>query len=117
MLRLSQIESAKAYASRALRAFSGLAGALKFKYKDIEMGIDLEPEKGLADNGDLEGDLTALLVELGSAAAAVKTVIVLFIDELQHIEQDQFAALISALYRCAQLKLPITMVGLAYRNY
>jgi hypothetical protein len=111
MLRLSQIESAKAYASRALRAISGLAGALKLKYQDIEVGIDFEPEKGLADNGDLEGDLTALLVEVGSAAAAAKTVIVMFIDELQYIKQDQFAALISALHRCAQLKLPITMVG------
>jgi AAA ATPase domain len=111
MLRLSQIESAKAYASRALRAISGLARALKLKYQDIEVGIDFESEKGLADNGDLEGDLTALLVEVGSAAAAAKTVIVLFIDELQYIEQDQFAALISALHRCAQLKLPITMVG------
>lgn len=111
MLRLSQIESAKAYASRALRAISGLAGALKVKYQDIEVGIDFEPEKGLADNGDLEGDLTALLVEVGLAAAAAKTVIVLFIDELQYIEQDQFAALISALHRCSQLKLPVTMVG------
>jgi hypothetical protein len=36
---------------------------------------------------------------------------VLFIDELQYIPQDQFAALIAALHRCAQLKLPVTIVG------
>jgi hypothetical protein len=33
----------------------GGAKALKIKYEDIEVGLDFEPEAGLADNGDLEG--------------------------------------------------------------
>ena len=98
-------------AHKALRAVAGLAKGLKFKYNDIEVRIDFEPEKGLADNGDLEGDLTALFVEAGNAATASGTVLVLFVDELQYIKQDQFAALISALHRCGQLKLPLTLVG------
>jgi hypothetical protein len=36
---------------------------------------------------------------------------VLFIDELQYVERNQFAALISALHRCAQARLPVTVVG------
>jgi AAA ATPase domain len=111
LLSLSQIESAKEFSKKALRALAGLAKSLKFKYQDIEVGIDYAPEKGLADNGDLEGDLMAFMVAVGNAAQAANTVMVLFIDELQYVKQDQFAALISALHRCAQLKLPVTLVG------
>ena len=35
----------------------------------------------------------------------------MFIDELQYLQEDQFGALISALHRCAQNELPITVVG------
>lgn len=111
LLRLSQIEAAKNLAQKSLRALAGFAKALKFKFQDIEVGIDFEPEKGLADNGDLEGDLTTLFVAVGQAAKAAKTVLVIFIDELQYVKHAEFAALISALHRCAQLKLPLTVVG------
>ena len=111
LLRLSQIESAKEFAQKSLRALAGFAKVLKFKFQDIEVGIDFEPERGLADNGDLESDLTALFVEVGHAAKAAKTVLVIFIDELQYIKPLEFAALISALHRCTQMKLPITVVG------
>jgi hypothetical protein len=111
MLKLSQIDAAKELAQRTLRALAGFAKGLKVKFHDIEVGIDYEPEKGLADNGQLEGDLMALLTEAGKAAKAANTVLVMFIDELQYIKQVEFAALITALHRCAQLELPITMVG------
>jgi hypothetical protein len=90
---------------------AGFAKALKFKYHDIEVGLDFESEAGLADNGDLEGDLTALLEQVGAAAKIAGTAVVLFIDELQYLQEDQFAALISALHRCAQARLPVTVVG------
>src|SRR5262245_13189090 len=65
LLRLSRIDRAKDIAQRALRGLAGFAGALKVKYQDIEVGIDLEPEAGLADNGDLEHDLQALFEVVG----------------------------------------------------
>jgi AAA ATPase domain len=108
LIKLSQVESAKVMAHKALRAIAGIAKGLKLKYNDIVVGIDFEAEKGLADHGDLEGDLTALFIEAGHAAKAASTVLVLFVDELQYIKQDQFAALISALHRCGQLKLSLT---------
>src|SRR5258706_368859 len=61
LLRLSRNERAKDLAQRALRGLAGFAKALKFTYADIEVGFDFEPEAGLADNGDLEHDLQALL--------------------------------------------------------
>ncbi|MCU1322302.1 MAG: hypothetical protein JWM43_1951 [Acidobacteriaceae bacterium] len=109
--RLSRVENAKDLAQRGLRALAGFAKGLKLKYHDIEVGLDLDPEVGLADNGDLENDLAALFEQVGSAARNADTAVVLFIDELQYLPQDQFAALISALHRCAQGKLPLTVVG------
>jgi hypothetical protein len=35
----------------------------------------------------------------------------MFIDELQYVEEDQLAVLISALHRCAQRKLPVALVS------
>ena len=111
LLRLSRIEAAKDYAVRGLRALTGFARKLKVTYNDIEVGLDYESEPGLADNGDLEGDLTALLEQVGIAAREAKTVLVIFIDELQYVPAVQMAALISALHRCAQSQLPVTVVG------
>lgn len=111
LIKLSAIESAKAYATRGLRALAGFAKALKVKFNDIEVGFDLEPEVGLADNGDLEGDLAVLLEQVGLAAQSAKTAVVMFIDELQYVKEPQFAALITALHRCAQAKLPVTLIG------
>jgi hypothetical protein len=111
LLRMSTIASAKEVSQRALRALAGFAKGLKLKFADIEVGFDYEPEPGLADNGELESDLTALLVQTGEAAKAAGTVMVMFIDELQYVKENQFAALIAALHRCAHLRLPITLVG------
>src|SRR5262245_20881624 len=111
LLKLSRLESAKDAARKGLRALAGFARALKVKFGDIEVGLDLEPEPGLADNGDLEQDLAALLEVIGEAAGRANTALVLFVDELQYVEEPQLEALITALHRCAQRKLPITLVG------
>lgn len=111
LIRLSRNEQAKELASRALRGLAGFAKALKIRYQDIEVGLDLEPEPGLADNGDLEHDLQALLEAVGAAARKAGTALVLFIDELQYVAEEQLAALITALHRCAQGKLPVVLVG------
>lgn len=111
LLQLSLSESARDTARRGLAALAGFVRALKVKYQDIEVGLDFDPEPGLADNGQLEGDLSALLEQVGLAAKAEGTAVVLFIDELQYVDEEQFAALISALHYCAQSRLPITVVG------
>ncbi len=111
LIRLSRTEHAKALAERALRALTGFAQALKLKYADIEVGMDFEAEPGLADNGDLEHDLQALMETVGAAARGAGTALVLFIDELQYVEEEQLAALITALHRAAQRRLPIVLVG------
>ncbi len=111
LLRLSRNAQAKALSQRALRALAGFAKALKVKYHDIEVGVDLDPEPGLADNGDLEHDLQALLEAVGAAAKKAGTALAMFVDELQYVEETQLAALITALHRAAQRRLPIVLLG------
>jgi hypothetical protein len=111
LLQLSHREKAKDLANRALRALAGFARSLKLKFADLEVGIDLDPEPGLADNGDLEHDLQALLEAAGRAAQAGDTALVLFIDELQYVPEDQLASLVTALHRCAQQQVPVVLVG------
>jgi hypothetical protein len=111
LLKLSRNEKARDLAIRALRGLAGFAKVLKLKYQDIEVGFDFDPEPGLADNGDLEHDLQALLEVVGAAAQKAGTALVLFIDELQYVEEEQLAALITALHRTAQRRLPVVLVG------
>jgi len=111
LLRLSRNEKARDLATRALRALAGFAKGLKLKYADLEVGIDFDPEPGLADNGDLEHDLQALMEAAGTAAKEAGTALVIFIDEMQYVKEAELAALITALHRCAQRKLPVVVVG------
>ena len=111
LLRLSVDERAKALAQRGLRALAGFAKALKVNYADIEVGLDFDPEPGLADNGDLEHDLQALLEAAGEAAKAAGTALAVFIDELQYVQEDELAALITGMHRVAQRQLPVVLVG------
>lgn len=111
LLKLDRIAAAGELAKKALRALGGFVGAMKVRYQDIEFGVDLGNEPGIADSGDLEHDLIDLFVELGRAAKEKNTAVVFFIDELQYVEEEQFAALITALHKCAQLQLPIALIG------
>ena len=111
MLRLSRNQKASDLAQRALRGLAGFATALKVKYQDIEVGLDFDPEPGLADNGDLEQDLLALLEAVGSAAKEAGTALALFVDEMQYVGEEELAALITALHRCAQRRHPVVLVG------
>lgn len=111
LIRLSRREAARARAQRGLRVLTGFVKALKVKYQDIEVGLDYDPEPGLADNGDLGIDLQDLFEVVGDAAKAGNSCVALFIDELQYVEKEQLAALITALHWAAQRRLPVTMVG------
>ncbi|MDF7823043.1 ATP-binding protein [Pontiellaceae bacterium B12227] len=111
LLQLSRNEKAKDLANRALRGLAGFAKALKFKYEDIEVGLDFDPEPGLADNGDLEHDLQALLELVGNAAKSAESALIMFIDELQYVQEEELEALIMALHRVSQRKLPVMLVG------
>lgn len=111
LLKLDRVAATGDMAKKALRALGGFVNAMKLKYQDIEFGVELGSESGVADSGDLEHDLIDLFTEIGRAAREKETAIVLFIDELQYVEEDQFASLITALHKCAQYQLPVALIG------
>lgn len=111
LLKLDRLAASGDLAKRALRSLGGFVKAMKLKYNDIEFGLDLGSEPGIADSGDLDADLISLFQIVGEAARERKSVLVLFIDELQYVPEQQLAALISALHRCSQLQLPVSMIG------
>jgi len=111
LLKLSRSEAAQDFAHRGLSALAGFAKRLKVKYADLELSYDAEPTPGEADSGDLEVDLSALLERVGEAAQAAGTAVMIFLDEVQYLAEDQFGALIAALHRCAQRRLPVGVVG------
>jgi hypothetical protein len=111
LLKLNRGEAAKAGVQKAMRALAGFTRALKLKYQDVEIALDLEPEPGVADSGDLDNDLSDLFLAVGAAAKERDTAVVLFIDELQYVPEAQLASLISALHNASQSQLPITMVA------
>ncbi|MFT4232314.1 MAG: ATP-binding protein [Leucobacter sp.] len=75
------------------------------------LGWNVPAAEGSADHGELAMDLTDLLVELGEAAKEVGRGIVLSIDEVQFLRKEQLEALIQAIHKTVQRKLPITFVG------
>ena len=111
LLRLSRNEASKESALHALRALAGFVTALKSRDPDIAVGLDQEPERGLADSGIVKEDLQILLEAVGTAARHSETAVVFFFDELQFLPAIDLAALTLALDRCAQRGLPVALVG------
>lgn len=111
LLTLDRLKATGEKVKKAIKVLGSFTKAMKAKYHDIEFSLDLGSEEGLADTGVLENDLIELFIILGKAAQEKNTAIVIFIDELQYIEESEFASLIMAVHKCTQLQLPITIVG------
>ena len=64
LLKLDRIAAAGDLAKKALRALGGFVKAMKVKFQDVEFGVDLGTEPGIADSGDLEHDHSLSLARL-----------------------------------------------------
>ena len=74
-------------------------------------GLDIEAAEGFADHANLALDLTDVFVAIGEAAAERGHGVVLLLDEIQFLSKQQLEAVIEALHKMVQRKLPITLVG------
>ncbi|WP_241988915.1 hypothetical protein [Cryobacterium sp. TMT1-2-2] len=72
---------------------------------------DVPPAEGFADHGDLGMDLTDVLVAIGEAAKEQEKGLIILIDEVQFLGSTQLEALIQAVHKTVQKKLPVTFVG------
>ncbi|MCS6557263.1 ATP-binding protein [Curtobacterium flaccumfaciens] len=110
---LLQISPRKRWTDRARRAAEVLTAFGMSVAPDgtWSMTWDVEPAEGLADHGDLALDLTDVLVALGEAAQEHGRGVAILVDEVQFLRSAQLEALIQALHKTVQRKLPITFVG------
>ncbi|WP_298227807.1 ATP-binding protein [Gryllotalpicola sp.] len=74
-------------------------------------GLGVEAAAGFADHSDLAMDLTDVLIAIGEAAQERARGVVLLLDEVQFLSKAQLEAVIQALHKMVQRKLPVTMVG------
>ena len=96
---------------RGMRVLRSFVGALKVTMGDISFGLDIDPQVGTADSGDLEIDLTSLFIAVAEAAAERKSAVAILIDELQYFSAKELGALIMAMHRIQQLQLPLVLLG------
>jgi hypothetical protein len=108
---LDRIAGAGDKAKRGLAVLKGFMNGVRLSMGDVEVGLDIEPEKGTADSGDLENDLPALIVAVAEAAAERGIPVALLIDELQYFKPRELSALIMAMHKMQQMQLPIVLFG------
>jgi hypothetical protein len=96
---------------RGLRVLRSFANSVKVKYEGIEVGLDIDPETGTADSGDLEADLPELMLAVAEAASSRKISVALIVDEMQYLSEIELSALITAIHRINQKQLSLILVG------
>lgn len=111
LYELDRFAGAGDKAKRALRVLRGFLGALKVSYNDVELGLDIDSEKGTADSGDLEIDLPNLLAAVGEAAEERDSALAVVIDEVQYFSARELGALIMAMHKIQQRRLPVVLLG------
>jgi hypothetical protein len=96
---------------RGLGVLKSFISGIRVKVGETEFGIDIEPERGTADSGDLEVDLPNLFIAVAEAAQDRKTAIALLIDEIQYLSEEELSALIMAMHKMQQRRLPLVLLG------
>jgi hypothetical protein len=96
---------------RGLAVLRSFVGAIKVTVGDASFGLDIEPEKGAADSGDIEIDLPNLFVAVAEAAEERKSAVALLIDEIQYFSHQELGALIMAMHKVQQRQLPLALLG------
>jgi len=108
---LDRIAGAGDKVRRGIGVLKSFIGAVKVKLGDVEFGIDIEPERGAADSGDLEVDLPSLFTAVAEAAEERGAAVAILIDEIQYFHQSELSALIMAMHKMQQRQLPLVLIG------
>lgn len=111
LLGLDRMQNVNEHVKRALGVLKSFVNAFKVTVGEFELGINIDPETGTADSGDLEADLPELLFAIAKAGEARGIPIAIFIDEMQYLTESELSALIMAVHRLGQKKLPLLLVG------
>ena len=106
---MSITESAKEVAKKAL----GILKAFNVSWNpdDNTFSAGLSEPSPYISTGVLTDDLTEMFVSMGRTASKAGMALCFFIDEIQYMKESEMEALINALHRVNQLRLPIMMFG------
>ena len=108
---LNRVAGAGDKVKRGLAVLRSFVGALKVTVGEVSLGLDIEPEKGTADSGDIEIDLPHLFVAVAEAAEERKCAVALLIDEIQYFSHKELGALVMAMHKVQQRQLPLVLLG------
>ena len=111
LYKLDRLAGAGHKARQALAVLKGFFGTISIKMEGIELGLDIDAEKGTADSGDLEIDLPDLFAAAAEAAAEQGTCLAVMIDEIQYLNKKELGALIMSMHRMQQRQLPLVLLG------
>lgn len=115
LLRLPPLAATSEASLRARRALVGFRHVHRMHFGDLasesDIDIDIAIEPGLADNGDLDLDLAAVLESAGLAMQAAGRTLVLLIDRLDRVEDRLLATLIGTLHACSRRALPVWLLA------
>ena len=103
--------SARKRAGDTLRRALSVLQAFEVSVGGMSLRLDVDAAVGIADSGDLSEDLRDLLVAVGEAAQDAGLGFALILDEIQNLSRDDYEALIMALHRAKQRRLPVAFVG------
>lgn len=106
---MSVAETAKDFYKKAL----GILQAFNITYNpnDQTFSAGVTEPSPYITTGVLSDDLTDMFVSMGRTAVKAQKVICFFIDEIQYMKESEMEALVNALHRVNQLRLPIMLFG------
>ncbi|OGR68863.1 MAG: AAA family ATPase [Elusimicrobia bacterium GWC2_61_19] len=111
LFELDRMEGLSNKVKRGLGVLKSFIGSIKVKVAEVEFGIDIEPERGTADSGDLEVDLSNLFIAVAEAAQDRGTALAILIDEIQYFSSKELSALIMGMHKMQQRQLPLVLIG------
>ena len=111
LFELDRMAGAGDKVKRGIAVLKSFIGAVRVTVGDVEFGLDIDPERGAADSGDLEIDLPNLFTAVAEAADERRTSVAILIDEIQYFRSSELSALIMAMHKMQQRQLPLVLIG------
>ena len=103
---MSVSTSLKDMKTRCIKLFESFT--VTYNLMDNKVSVSMSPDE-IISSGDLTDDLTEIMVSLGKLASKSQNALCIFVDEIQFLDKEHAKALVSALHRCNQLRLPISI--------
>jgi hypothetical protein len=96
---------------RGLAVLKSFLNGVRVTVGEVEIGLDIDPERGAADGGSLESDLPNLFLAVAEAAQERQAALALFTDEVQCFSGQELSARIMAMHKLQQVQPPLVLVG------